>query len=154
MTSTSEAKVKAEIIKTTTSSSSSSSSSISLQHIDTSTWKAGQKFPTPSPGNGDRVFYESLLQQRPESEMAQEWCLAYGVLPADQAKRLYTTICNRKGVKPVLTSPVKGKATTTTTTTTSASGRKRKVVIEDEIEGDDGGLGRSSQWEKQGVIGV
>eukprot|EP00981_Chlorochromonas_danica_P004649 scaffold921_cov190-Ochromonas_danica.AAC.6 len=102
----------------------------------------------------DRVFYESLLQQRPESEMAQEWCLAYGVLPADQAKRLYTTICNRKGVKPVLTSPVKGKATTTTTTTTSASGRKRKVVIEDEIEGDDGGLGRSSQWEKQGVIGV
>lgn len=23
-----------------------------LQHIDTSTWKTGQKFPTPSPGNG------------------------------------------------------------------------------------------------------
>jgi hypothetical protein len=34
--------------------------------------KPGQRFPTPSPGNGDRVFYESLLVQRPDSEMAQE----------------------------------------------------------------------------------
>jgi hypothetical protein len=37
------------------------------------TLKTGQKFPTPTPGNGDRVFYETLLRQRPDSEMAQEW---------------------------------------------------------------------------------
>ena len=35
--------------------------------------KPGQKFPTPTPGLGDRVFYESLYRQRPESVMAQEW---------------------------------------------------------------------------------
>lgn len=40
--------------------------------------KPGQKHPTPTPGNGDRVFYETLYRQRPDSEMAQEWC----VLPA------------------------------------------------------------------------
>ena len=34
---------------------------------------AGQKFPTPTPGFGDRVFYETLLRQRPDSAMAQEW---------------------------------------------------------------------------------
>jgi hypothetical protein len=35
--------------------------------------KPGQKFPTPTPGFGDRVFYETLLRQRPDSAMAQEW---------------------------------------------------------------------------------
>jgi hypothetical protein len=35
--------------------------------------KPGQKFPTPTPGVGDRVFYETLLRQRPDSAMAQEW---------------------------------------------------------------------------------
>jgi hypothetical protein len=33
--------------------------------------KPGQKFPTPTPGFGDRVFYETLLRQRPDSIMAQ-----------------------------------------------------------------------------------
>lgn len=33
----------------------------------------GQKFPTPTPGFGDRVFYETLLRQRPGSAMAEEW---------------------------------------------------------------------------------
>ena len=35
--------------------------------------KPGQKYPTPTPGFGDRVFYESLIRQRPTSEMAQDW---------------------------------------------------------------------------------
>lgn len=35
--------------------------------------KPGQKFPTPTPGFGDRVFYETLYRQKPDSEMAQEW---------------------------------------------------------------------------------
>jgi hypothetical protein len=35
--------------------------------------KPGQKYPTPTPGFGDRVFYESLLRQRQDSEMAQDW---------------------------------------------------------------------------------
>jgi hypothetical protein len=35
--------------------------------------KPGQNFRTPTAGCGDRVFYETLLRQRPDSAMAQEW---------------------------------------------------------------------------------
>jgi hypothetical protein len=70
-------------------------------------YKPGQKFPTPAPANGDRVFYESLLVQRPDSEMAQEWCVAYGILDEKEASRVYKIICKRKGVAPV--SPIKVK---------------------------------------------
>jgi hypothetical protein len=41
--------------------------------------KPGQKFPTPTPGFGDRVFYETLFRQRPKSAMAQEWCVWGGI---------------------------------------------------------------------------
>jgi hypothetical protein len=51
---------------------------------------------TPSPGFADRVFYESLLQQRPDSHMAQEWCVQYGILPYDDAETLHQAICKRK----------------------------------------------------------
>jgi len=50
----------------------------------------------PSPGFADRVFYESLLQQRPDSHMAQEWCVQYGILEYDDAAKLYKAICKRK----------------------------------------------------------
>jgi hypothetical protein len=46
--------------------------------------KPGQKFPTPTPGFGDRVFYETLYRQRPESQIAQEWwVLVYPVITVD-----------------------------------------------------------------------
>ena len=44
------------------------------------TLKPGQKYPTPTPGFGDRVFYESLLKQRQTSEMAQDWWVANDTL--------------------------------------------------------------------------
>mmetsp|Transcript_2295 Transcript_2295/g.2752 ORF Transcript_2295/g.2752 Transcript_2295/m.2752 type:complete len:110 (-) Transcript_2295:180-509(-) len=61
--------------------------------------KPGQKFPTPTPGFGDRVFYETLLRQRPKSEMAQEWCVNYGVLPEAEAKKLFKLVTERKKKK-------------------------------------------------------
>lgn len=45
----------------------------SYHHNDTMSLKPGQKFSTPTPGFGDRVFYETLYRQRPDSFMAQEW---------------------------------------------------------------------------------
>jgi hypothetical protein len=39
----------------------------------------GQKFPTPSPGSGARVFYETLLREKPDCEMAMVWCVEHGV---------------------------------------------------------------------------
>ena len=68
-------------------------------------FKPGQKYPTPSPGNGDRVFYETLYQQKPTSEMAQEWVIAYGVLENDDALKLYTALCKKKGKPVALPSP-------------------------------------------------
>ncbi|CAI5714075.1 hypothetical protein KXD40_007934 [Peronospora effusa] len=56
--------------------------------------KPGQKHPTPSPGFADRVFYESLLQQRADSHMAQKWCLEHGVLKWAEAEAL----CKKMGV--------------------------------------------------------
>ena len=70
--------------------------------------KPGQRYPTPSPGNGDRVFYESLYQQNPNSEMAAEWCVDYGILPDDTAQKEYGKICKRKG-KPMGSSPTPTK---------------------------------------------
>ncbi|TDH71715.1 hypothetical protein CCR75_007512 [Bremia lactucae] len=64
--------------------------------------KPGQKHPTPSPGFADRVFYESLLQQRPESRMAQKWCLEYGVLEWKEAEKL----CKKLGVSANVDLPV------------------------------------------------
>mmetsp|Transcript_1803 Transcript_1803/g.2702 ORF Transcript_1803/g.2702 Transcript_1803/m.2702 type:complete len:134 (+) Transcript_1803:108-509(+) len=58
--------------------------------------KPGQRFPTPTPGFADRVFYETLLRQRPESAMAQEWCVNYGVLPKEEAAYLNKKVMARK----------------------------------------------------------
>jgi exonuclease III len=75
--------------------------------------KPGQKHPTPTPGVGDRVFYETLLRQRPDSVMAQEWCVAYGVLPDEEAEKLHKKVASRKkkGVSsPALVTKKKKKA--------------------------------------------
>lgn len=39
------------------------------------------------------------------SHMAQEWCLAYGVCPMDEAEQLYKAVCKRKGVAASASSP-------------------------------------------------
>ena len=67
-----------------------------VELAETAERKTGQKFQTPSPGYADRVFYESLLEQRPDSEMAQEWCVQYGILPEERAAELWKLICKRK----------------------------------------------------------
>ncbi|RLN89415.1 hypothetical protein BBJ28_00020230 [Nothophytophthora sp. Chile5] len=53
--------------------------------------KPGQKHPTP------------LLQQRPDSRMAQKWCLEYGVLKWVEAEAL----CKTLGVSANVTRPAK-----------------------------------------------
>jgi hypothetical protein len=117
------------------------------------------------------VFYETLFHQKPESEMAQEWCVLYGILDYDTAYSVYEQICKRKGKSMELSlsqqsagknrSPQKSSrpsSQSTAVTTTSVkpgatASRKRKVIIEDEIEGDLG-LGQSSNWEGVGTIGI
>lgn len=136
--------------KKTTSSSTTAAASVKVEVTGSASniiggsgdFKPGQKYPTPSPGNGDRVFYETLIEQTPSSEMAQEWCLAYGILSVEKATKLNAIVCKRKG-KPISASPmvkveysssksisvVEKKVTTV---------KRRKVVDDDDIVGDTG----------------
>jgi hypothetical protein len=91
--------------------------------------KPGQKFPTPTRGFGDRVFYETLLKQVPDSEMAQEWCVNYGVLPRSEAERLYKIIMKRKG-----------KVIDSSSSSSKGDVKKKKVKKEMKEEVDDIGM--------------
>lgn len=100
--------------------------------------KIGQKHPTPTPGNGDRVFYETLYRQRPESEMAQEWCVNYGVLPEEEAAKLYKKIQKRKAAaKSVGGSSSPGPKSEKKKGTSSSKKKKSKKILDD-VEFDAG----------------
>ena len=106
--------------------------------------KTGQKFQTPSPGYADRVFYESLLQQRPDSEMAQEWCVQYGVLPEERAAQLWKLICKRKaGGSPK-------KSSSSSSSSSSNSKPQKRPKMPNTIDGTsivaDTGEGSASFW--------
>lgn len=130
-----------KVDETTISSSSSSTSNNIIG--GSGDFKPGQKYPTPSPGNGDRVFYETLIEQTPSSEMAQEWCLAYGILSLEKATKLNVLVCKRKG-KPVSASPMVKVEYSSSNKSISVVEKKvttvkrRKVVDDDDIVGDTG----------------
>lgn len=72
-------------------------SAAELAGIEIAAWKAAlgatsfknhQLHPTPSPGAGDRVFYESLYVENPACEMALIWCIEHGVFLAAEHDRL------------------------------------------------------------------
>ncbi|EQC28565.1 hypothetical protein SDRG_13643 [Saprolegnia diclina VS20] len=101
--------------------------------------KPGQKHPTPSPGFADRVFYESLLRQNPESKMAKKWCIEYGVLEADEAAAL----CKAMGI--AFKAPKELKKTSAK----SSSSKKKSNVLDDAV--DDIGLHAGSHMEGVGI---
>lgn len=102
----------------------------------------------------DRVFYETLLQQRPDSEMAQEWCLFYGILDEQEAHKLYLKYCKRKNLTPkVAASPVKAPARASAAA--AASNKRRKTSTrggeDDDMAVDDTGIAESKVWESASV---
>lgn len=90
--------------------------------------KPGQKHPTPTKGFGDRVFYETLLRQNPKSEMAQEWCVAYGVLTTQEAEKIYKMVLKRK--KKV---PAASAFKTKSKSKTKVVKKEKKGVIKEEV---------------------
>mmetsp|Transcript_21105 Transcript_21105/g.43433 ORF Transcript_21105/g.43433 Transcript_21105/m.43433 type:complete len:107 (-) Transcript_21105:72-392(-) len=90
--------------------------------------KPGQKYPTPTPGFGDRVFYESLLKQRQDSEMAQDWCLNHGILSHKKGAKLLIIVTERKRRQRLgITGPSKSSKSSS-----SASPKKKKAKIKKE----------------------
>ena len=81
------------------------------------------------------MFYETLLNQRPESEMAQEWCVLYGVMEEEDAAKAYKKMLKRKANKGG------GGGGSTAATPSSSMGetkKKKKKRILDEVEFDAG----------------
>lgn len=76
------------------SSTSATTAAPTLNHTDDKVFtKSGAKFATPSPGAGDRVFYESLYAEKGiKSEMAVKWVIEHGLLPAAEHEKLYKEV--------------------------------------------------------------
>ncbi|SBS97283.1 hypothetical protein POVCU1_036950 [Plasmodium ovale curtisi] len=53
-------------------------------------FKEGQKLITPPNGDGTRAFYESLLEENPNSIIAIKYCIEYGVL---SGTKHHETLC-------------------------------------------------------------
>merc|ERR1712087_848062 len=51
-------------------------------------FKEGQKFLTPPVADATRAFYESLLEEIPDSKIAIRWCIEFGVLPLERHKKI------------------------------------------------------------------
>ncbi|KAF3327090.1 ABC transporter F family member 4 [Carex littledalei] len=49
----------------------------------------GQKHDPPEERDPLRIFYESLYHQVPDSEMAAIWMMEWGLLPEDEAKKVF-----------------------------------------------------------------
>jgi len=85
------------------------------------------------------VFYETLLKQRPESEMAREWCLQYGIFDEERAKKEYKAMEKRKASSK---SPKREKSSST-----SDKKKKKKVKkVLDDVEYDAGMDVGKSHW--------
>jgi hypothetical protein len=48
----------------------------------------GQRYPAPDEGEGTRVFYESMYEQKPGNRFAEKWLLDHGCLPIEKATQL------------------------------------------------------------------
>eukprot|EP00930_Biecheleria_cincta_P015315 TRINITY_DN12811_c0_g1_i1.p1 TRINITY_DN12811_c0_g1~~TRINITY_DN12811_c0_g1_i1.p1 ORF type:complete len:132 (-),score=27.17 TRINITY_DN12811_c0_g1_i1:424-819(-) len=51
-------------------------------------FKEGQKYMCPPVADATRAFYESLLEENPESIIAIRYCVENGVMPLDKHKSL------------------------------------------------------------------
>ncbi|XP_072954794.1 uncharacterized protein [Typha angustifolia] len=66
----------------------------------------GQKHDPPEERDPLRIFYETLYQQVPNSEMASFWMMEWGLLPQSEAKKVYEKKL-KKNQQQKVTSPVK-----------------------------------------------
>ncbi|XP_031484114.1 uncharacterized protein LOC116253436 isoform X1 [Nymphaea colorata] len=80
---------KPEIKGKTSGSSSKSVSSVKTKSEKKVYTLPGQKYDPPEQREPLRIFYESLMKQRPESEMAEFWMMEHGLLSPERARKAY-----------------------------------------------------------------
>lgn len=48
----------------------------------------GQRYPAPDEGDGTRMFYESMYEQKPGNRFAEKWLLDHGCLLIEKVKQV------------------------------------------------------------------
>ncbi|KAI3734376.1 hypothetical protein L6452_13844 [Arctium lappa] len=89
----------------------------------------GQKRDPPEERDPLRIFYESLYEQIPTSEMAAIWMMESGLLPRDVAKKLFEAK-RKKAQEQKLGSPMKTVVTVKRKSDSSVSIKKKTVSTE------------------------
>ncbi|KAE8677826.1 carotenoid cleavage dioxygenase 8-like protein B [Hibiscus syriacus] len=90
-----DAKQKTVVTKTEVKSKTSSSSSKTTATIKTKVREKkvytlpGQKHDPPEEREPLRIFYESLFEQIPTSEMAESWMMEHGLLSPEKARKAF-----------------------------------------------------------------
>ncbi|KAL9225766.1 hypothetical protein vseg_001654 [Gypsophila vaccaria] len=98
----------------------------------------GQKRDPPEERDPLRIFYETLYQQKPSSELAAVWMMESGLLPVEEAKKVYEKKM-KKAKNQRVTSPAKPVKTEKEThsvtvkkkvqTSTQKSSTKKKTTV-------------------------
>uniref|UniRef100_A0A453IHV4 Uncharacterized protein n=1 Tax=Aegilops tauschii subsp. strangulata TaxID=200361 RepID=A0A453IHV4_AEGTS len=103
----------------------------------------GQKHDPPPERDPLRIFYESLYEQVPDSEMAAFWLMEWGLLPLDVATEVFA---KKQGQKQVLKlrSPVKAPSTQR-----RASSPTKKVLLLGDKKTNSGTKGKTTAQKKR-----
>lgn len=108
----------------------------------------GQKHDPPEERDPLRIFYESLYEQRPTSEIAEFWMMEHGLLSPEKAKKAFnkkqkkqqtkvgTPVKSSSSVKEACHSPEK-KSSQKDVSKASSKSKKKKADVSDEDSDDE-----------------
>uniref|UniRef100_A0A0D9VRX2 Uncharacterized protein n=1 Tax=Leersia perrieri TaxID=77586 RepID=A0A0D9VRX2_9ORYZ len=91
----------------------------------------GQKHDPPAERDPLRIFYESLYDQVPTSEMAANWLMEWGLLPLDVATAVFEKKQGQKLKSPMKTTSAKRKPDTPTKKAQLSSAAKTNSAAKD-----------------------
>ncbi|CAI0441383.1 unnamed protein product [Linum tenue] len=77
------------LVKSSTSSTSKATTTTKTARVKKVFSLAGQKYDPPEEREPVRIFYESLSEQIPSSEMAEFWMMEHGLLSPERSKKAY-----------------------------------------------------------------
>ncbi|CAM9741075.1 unnamed protein product [Discosporangium mesarthrocarpum] len=113
----------------------------------TLSWKRRRSRSHELRGSQDR---STPLQHR---HMAQDWCLAYGVCPWQDAHDLYIKVCKRKGLKPTAHTPPGTVGSPAKKLRKSGAGGGKGRQAKEDMDGDTG-FDPANAYEGVGTMGL
>ncbi|CAN1785008.1 hypothetical protein LINPERHAP1_LOCUS16741 [Linum perenne] len=80
---------RTEVKSTTTSTSKATTTTTKTTRVKKVFSLAGQRYDPPEEREPVRIFYESLSEQIPTSEMAEFWMMEHGLLSPERSKKAF-----------------------------------------------------------------